>query len=124
MVYNNGKPYEQMDDLGGKKPTYFRKHPPWYLHLGSITEKMSVWDLSGKPEAKAHLEEIDLQGHAREDPLELADLTCEKRQDFGEKNNLHLVVFNGKNMVNAGTYGKCRLNMYLAILRLNVTFLP
>jgi len=29
MVYTHGKPYEQMDDLGGK-PHYFRKHPFTY----------------------------------------------------------------------------------------------
>ena len=34
---NNGKPYEQMDDLGGK-PHYFRKHP----YTSSISNSLQV----------------------------------------------------------------------------------
>ena len=48
MAYNNGKPYEQMDDLGGK-PTIFGSIPLYiyiytYIHPISIDSLSSVSD--------------------------------------------------------------------------------
>ena len=54
MVYNNGRPYEQMDDLGGKNP-YFRKHPNF---LGARHLDVRVPATAEFPAPKVDMKEV------------------------------------------------------------------
>ena len=46
MVYK-GKPYEQMDDLGGIFPLFLVQHPhektnSWFVHVCSLVERLRL----------------------------------------------------------------------------------